>query len=75
MELTLGVLIGVVVGVLTSLVAQRQNWKWAALLGAVFIAGVALADYRSDLGITVIGACLVAFGLSKLVSGRVLEKS
>ena len=75
MELTLGVLIGAVVGVITSFVAQKQSWKWAALLGAVFVACIAVADFRSDLGITVIGACLVAFGLSRIISDRVLEKS
>ena len=75
MELTLGILIGAIVGAVTALVAQKRNWKWAALLGAVFIACVAIADFRSNLGVTVAGACLVAFGLSKIVSDRVLDKS
>jgi uncharacterized membrane protein HdeD (DUF308 family) len=75
MELTLGIVIGAIVGVVTALVAQKRSWKWAALLGAVFIVCVAIADFKSNLGITVLGACLVAFGLSKVVSGQVLEKT
>jgi hypothetical protein len=75
MELTLGIIIGAVVGAVTALIAQRQNWKRAALLGAAFIVGVAIADFRSNLGVTVVGACLVAFGFSKIISGQVLEKT
>ena len=75
MELTIGILIGVLVGVVAALIAQKRNWKWAALLGAAFIVCVTIADFRSNLGVTVVGACLVAFGLTKVISGLVLERT
>ena len=75
MEPRLGILIGALVGVVTALIAQNRRWRWAALLGAAFIGCVAIVDFKSNIALSVVGPCLVAFGLSKTISGQVSERT